>query len=544
MNYCTNCGAEIKQQSNKFCAECGAKLSNEEKIEARIAENNSIPGTTANNYENKKELGSIKLNAHYLGSKFEDAIENILKADGYLTQRNQRLSNKDGLKSEIDILAFRKTQGNEEQIAVECKNYNSNVSVDKIRDFKSKLESLEIKNGLFVTYKDISYEALKWANSYKLEIWNGETVKEKIYELQVGRLGEGKTNKLEYSLPIKINYQSATKIDFDYKNQINVSNAKLIVRPFYKLNYAIHCVRNDPAKNKHVIDDSGYYIIDALTGEILKSKDTLQNIFKNITNGFSNKSIEEIKQEKENDIFCKELEQNVIENYSLEHSSDFNIYKLPPQIRENEAEKMIIPKVIKQYTKSVEYKLAKDEDDIFADTKDYVIKPTAKEIQIKNKLVYVAKWDLEFESKGYKYVKTISANSGKTITDTLKYCGENHWLDGFIDAKNIGVCDVCGKALCKEHVHKCAICGSWRCNKHSQKCMICNKYFCEEHTLNKCSECNEIICNDCTFKCPICNELHCSKHMTKCQKCGKTVCISCTRKEGNLLFKKTICKSC
>ena len=135
------------------------------------------------------------------------------------------------------------------------------------------------------------------------------------------------------------------------------------------------------------------------------------------------------------------MEQNAIENYSLEQSGNFNIYKLTPRIKENEVERLVISNVIKEYTNDVGYKSKKDEDDIFAETKSFVIKPTAKEIQITNKLVYVAKWELEFESKGYKYVKSISANSGKTITDTLKYCGESHWLDGFIDAKNIAVCD-------------------------------------------------------------------------------------------------------
>lgn len=114
----------------------------------------------------------------------------------------------------------------------------------------------------------------------------------------------------------------------------------------------------------------------------------------------------------------------------------------------------------------------------------------------------------------YTYTRVISANSGTIIADNISHCNK-HILKDLIKKKNVAVCDVCGKALCKDHIFKCPVCGSWFCEDHSIQCSGCKTGFCVEHIKNKCVECDEAICSTCSLRCPICGETHCNKHMTK-----------------------------
>lgn len=104
----------------------------------------------------KKEKGCPKLNASDSSKQFEDLIERIFTIEGYTTSRRAGLADKKGKKSEIDILAKITSKDYDEIIAIECKDSDSSITVEKIRDFKCKLDNLKIKNGLIVINKELS----------------------------------------------------------------------------------------------------------------------------------------------------------------------------------------------------------------------------------------------------------------------------------------------------------------------------------------------------------------------------------------------------
>ena len=301
------------------------------------------------------------------------------------------------------------------------------------------------------------------------------------------------------------------------------------------------------------LTDSGFFIEDALIKSPQKPKDMVTNAVKSVTLGFLGKSAEEKKEEKETGVLKKELGQNPERDLSITQPDNYKVIKLSPQITEVVARGETIDYVVQENTKTVEYevptkkKKRKDEDEIdfeMPDIRECSLKPSRKDVTINDiQLIHVPKWEVEFESGDYTYTRVISANGGTVIADNITNCNK-HLLKDFIKKKNVAVCDVCGKALCKDHVFKCPTCGAWFCETHSIQCIGCKIRFCTEHIKNKCVECGEAICDSCLLKCPLCGENHCNKHMTKCDKCGKVVCTSCTRKEGSLIFKKTICKNC
>lgn len=558
MSFCSNCGAKIEVENSKFCSKCGFNL----QVKKEASEAPKIQ-ETSEDIEQEKITPSVidgkteeseysAKNAYALGFKFEDTVEQILKAKGYSTQRRCRLDGQKG-KSEIDILAIKRYREKERKIAVECKNYTNSVPVKDIRDFVAKLDDLRIPNGLFVAYGDFSSEAESWGENSGLELWDGDTVFEKFYELNVGRLKVGDKVDFKYYLPVKFNFSDAVSLYFNNKNKVDISGVKLIWRPFYKVFYELNSVQTDPIKRKHRITDSGFFIVDALIKNSQKQKDTISTVMKSISFGMLGKSAEEKKEEKEIDILKKELHQNPDKDFSITQPDNYKIIKLSPQITETAARGETIDYVVQRNTKTVDYEIPTkkkkrrdefDSDFESPDIRECTLKPSRKDVVINEiQLIHVPKWEVEFESGDYTYIRIISANGGSIIADNITNCNK-HILKDFLKRKNVAVCEVCGKALCKDHVFKCPVCGAWFCETHSIQCAGCKSRFCIEHIKNKCIECEEAICSSCLLKCPICGETHCNKHMTKCVKCGKSVCISCTRKEGNLIFKKTICKNC
>ncbi len=557
MSFCPNCGEKIEIENSKFCSKCGFSLevkkdvNKSPQIQEKI-ESPSMETSTASavDEEETEESEYTAKNAYALGFQFDDTVEAILKAKGYTTQRRLRLEGQKG-KSEIDILAIKRYKGKEKKIAVECKNHKNSVQVKDVRDFISKLEDNCIPNGLFVAYGNFSNEAESWGENHGLDLWDGDAVFEKFYELNVGRLSVGDKVDFRYYLPLKTDYNYATNLDFENKNKVDVSSAKLIWRPFYKVFYELNSVQTDTIKRKHRIIDSGFFIVDALIKSSSTQKDTGSNIVKSMSFGLLGKTAEEKKEETEIGILKKELRQDPERDYSITQPDNYKVIKLSPQISEAVARGETIDYVVNKNTKTIEYevptKKKKRQDDFDFETPDIrecTLKPPRKDVSINEiQLIHVPKWEVEFESGDYTYMRIMSGNGGIIIADNITHCNK-HLLKDFIKKKNVAVCDVCGKALCKDHIFKCPTCGSLFCENHSIQCVGCKTRFCVEHIKNKCVECGEAICNTCSLKCPVCGEIHCNKHVTKCDKCGNSICISCTTKEGSLIFKKTICKKC
>lgn len=224
MNFCPHCGVKIQFSESKYCHNCGLSLTVAKDVNEPSGINRTVeqrnPKTPAppliavegvdepseinktveqSNHKTpappteKEEIDDkdgLEATAYSKGLKFEDTVEAILKAEGYYTQRRLRLDGQKG-KSEIDILAVKKYRGNDKKLAVECKNYDKPVPVKEVRDFLYKLEDLQIPNGLFVAYRQFSSEAKAWGEKGGMQLWDGDTVYQKFYELQVGRLKTG-----------------------------------------------------------------------------------------------------------------------------------------------------------------------------------------------------------------------------------------------------------------------------------------------------------------------------------------------------------------
>ena len=557
MSFCTICGTKAFDESAKFCHKCGAPLVIEGKedkdkdavnkdavsIETRVISDNEDEETIADESSvvsivESEQRGS---SAYELGTRHEETVAKILKDMGYSTELRKKLPGKSGNLREIDIIATKAGKGYRNELLVECKNYTSPVSIEKVGYFWSKLQDLGKKNGLFVAEPRFSDEAINYGQERGLLLWDRQYIIENLYYIDIGRSGtKRELSKIRYYLPLNVDYDKATNLSLANKENVVIENIKLIWKPFYKASFKIKCTRIDPRKKKRTIEDSGSLTIDGLSASVIQQSDSIKNAFKKMLG----QSEEDSQKIKENDIFLRELEQTPDTGFPSEQSGAYSIEVHPPKENEEQVKKRLINYVLKnQYIEY--YKLKKDEGNILADERPFKITPHLKEIKTNIRLIYIPKWEMDFQSKEYVYTRKMTGNSGAILYDTITHCNK-HWNVGFGKKQNIAVCDVCGEIACKEHIWKCSTCGSWRCEHHSIKCINCQKMYCPEHIPTKCKECENAVCNSCAVKCILCGEFHCQKHMTKCSKCQKIICVSCTRKEGGILSfgQKVICKNC
>ena len=87
-----------------------------------------------------------------------------------LVRHNVKLTGKSGCEHQIDVYWEYEKDGVINRVAIECKNYNSNVSIGKVRDFFGVLHDLGNVRGIMVTSKGYQKGAKKYAESFGISL--------------------------------------------------------------------------------------------------------------------------------------------------------------------------------------------------------------------------------------------------------------------------------------------------------------------------------------------------------------------------------------
>lgn len=87
-----------------------------------------------------------------------------------LVRHNVKLTGKSGCEHQIDVYWEYEKDGMMNRVAIECKNYDSNVSIGKVRDFLSVIQDLENVRGIMVTSKGYQKGAKKFAEYYGISL--------------------------------------------------------------------------------------------------------------------------------------------------------------------------------------------------------------------------------------------------------------------------------------------------------------------------------------------------------------------------------------
>jgi len=425
---------------------------------------------------------------------------------------------------------------------VECKNWRAPVGKENIQKFNDTLKDLSLKNGIFASYAGFTEDAETLAEYYGIDLWDPDYLKEEYWMISVGRAEEAtleKPIKLENALPLKLGFLQVAETNLKNKDKI-IPKGTLSYRPYFVVAYLYQAKFKDPTRKIHTFKDSGKVFIDGLDGRVLNPstiKD-VKSIAQRLKTIITKKGREESKRTKK---LIEELNEGALANYEVKAGEDYEVRKFEPSISKRSIAKSALDYIIQKNTCEIEYAPKGREEEFLLGTKTITYIPKIKDINIRGvTLVYVPKWQINYEFFNRVYTKEVLAFSGAVLEDTLHCCPKHI---GFLKKETVAICEVCGQALFNEHVFQCPICGKWLCEEDGVSCESCRRVYCKEHTLLKCEICNRPLCNECKLICPICGKRYSQKHTRICDNCGKTVCTNCVTATG-FIRKKVLCSTC
>ena len=103
----------------------------------------------------------------------QDVYQSLINAQGIGTikvQHNLKIKGKSGQKHQIDVYWEYVIAGVKHCAAIECKNYNKEVSVGRVRDFYGVLSDIGNINGIIVSKEGFQKGAIDYASHYGINL--------------------------------------------------------------------------------------------------------------------------------------------------------------------------------------------------------------------------------------------------------------------------------------------------------------------------------------------------------------------------------------
>jgi hypothetical protein len=398
----------------------------------------------------QEQFESIKPDTYDLGVRLEDTVEAIFQKMGYMTEKRKRVPTTYGTTAEIDILLKR---GNRRK-AVECKNYDPSraVGVSDLHVFKSKLDDTGIISGVFVTNVQFSEDAKKLAESRGIELWDGDELREKFFSYAIGRI---RNPSLVHDpiLPLQQDFFSASSLPLKNSQAVHLFSSVLLYHPYIIIKYRLRSSRKDPTGRNHTITDEGTYFVDALDGDIINQE---FSIIRSVKGFFKNK--EQRVESKEDKIVSEDLMTIMPISQPVLETTDYNVSVAEPSVSEEDSVKIVKNYVVEKNTQEVDYEIKIRGE---WETRSITVVPHLKEVNIRGqRLVYVPKWSLQYESGDRSFERRFVASSGKPIEDELSRCEKC----SILKKRPISVCEICGVPLCEKHSYQEE--NRWLCEDH------------------------------------------------------------------------------
>ncbi len=432
MTHCSDCGDELIE-GKKFCSGCGTKV---EQIRPEITLD--VESTTLNQESifNDDEDVEFEKPARELGNDLEDMVEQIMKIKGYETLTRQKMRGNSGQYNEIDILA----KQDDDIIAVECKNYKENkkIGISELRNFSAKLSDLDISKGLFVTTTDFSQDARGWASNNpqmaQIDLWNGDRLEEMFKKTILRRTGS-KTIKIHDCLDVSDTIENYSNLLLKNKNKIQIIKQELIFYPIYETEFTFKEQFRTPDKQNHSSFNSGKYFVDGISKKILSSFDD--------TGPSMNKDAEknQIVHDMMNNDAYKLIEVQKISGNEI-------ITQLNPTMSNQEIEFVVKKDIIQQNKRPVGYSVRVSREEVVQ--REFQYTPNSNFIKVQSKVIFVPKLEIEFDSFGTIYRRSILPTSNITLLDEIAFCNNRKHLLG--KKETFAVCEVCGVAKCEDHI--------------------------------------------------------------------------------------------
>ena len=192
--------------------------------------------------------------------------------------------------------------------------------------------------------------------------------------------------------------------------------------------------------------------MDALDGDIVNRE---KGVLESLGSLFSRK--EARLASKEDGMVFQDLEGIAPVSKAVLSTSEYQVSVAEPEITERDAVKIVKSHVVEKNKQDVDYKVTVRGE---TETRSFSFVPRLNEVAVRGtKLVYVPKWNLEYEAGQSSFSRRFLASSGRQIVDELAKCSKCTVLK----KSTVAVCEVCGRTLCEKHSYQE---GRWLCEDH------------------------------------------------------------------------------
>jgi len=126
---------------------------------------------------------------------------------------------------------------------------------------------------------------------------------------------------------------------------------------------------------------------------------------------------------------------------------------LQPQISDGTAWKTARAYAITKNTRTIHYQSKSSDDSLLGALDGQSITIVPKESEVKQRgqsLVFVPKWDLQWEAGQMTFQRRAVASSGRVIADSISKCAKC----SILHRQTISVCETCGLPLCEKHSYE------------------------------------------------------------------------------------------
>lgn len=424
--FCSNCGGQV-DSSLSFCTNCGASLKG-----VRLA-------TTQE---------SAQVSMKEKGGELEDAIAGYFRSKGYDVQVRTKMRDRRDVFHEIDVLATKREDFGNIQVAVECKHVRSPIDIKELRNFNDKLSALGLTKGIFVSTGGFTTDAESHAASVNIELWDEKALEEKI-----SRQETPEKDILHDAFPFRLD--SIPTLRPKHLRNFNIlseSGRTLNYRPFYFLEY--HCFSQHTVRGDSVILESkGTVVVDGVSGQVVDSRTTVGIEPELPKNGAY--------------VGCIGLQPQTITSTTLPNGLQLSV--LPPKIDSTRAKDIAKLELVKSLSYYQKYETTRTSG-------IKTLNPRKKDIEILSvQPIKIPLLTGTFRLRNYTYTRTCLASTCGFVLDQTSNCL-------LCTNRPVVVCGNCGAIVCESHMRTCSVCSITICTSCVvSKGIISKTLYCPEH---------------------------------------------------------------
>ena len=226
--------------------------------------------------------------------------------------------------------------------------------------------------------------------------------------------------------------ETYSQIMLKNKNNVGIARRDLIFHPYYIIQFTLREQFKTPDRQIHSVFNSGKYVADGLTGNMLYLSDDDDDKFYDKT--------QETKQVVD-DLVNIEPHKTV----EIQKIDNFNVMVHQASMSNHDVEFTARTKIAEDNMADIPYSVRKSRDEEVE--KEFTYVPSHNAIKLQSKIVYVPKLEIVFDSKEYNYIRRILSASDITLIDEISEC--KHMLR---KKHTFAVCEECGIAKCEDDI--------------------------------------------------------------------------------------------